>query len=328
VGLLVLILLIVGVKSCSDSSRKNGLRDYNRQISALVQKSDTDVSRPLFRLLSSAGGDKPNRAVEMQNQVNNLKVEAEDQLSRAQRLDLPDQATDAQRSALLALELRRNGVTNIAKLLQPALGGTDGGQAVQRVAGEMRNFDASDVIWSQFAHPLITRALKDGNVEVGGSNGETVTRSRFLVNLGWLDPTYVADKLGSGGGDSGGPVKPGSHGHGITGVSVGDTSLTPGGVTRLPSADPPVFSVKLQNQGENEESDVRVRVRVSGSGAPINATKTVPSTKAGQTATASVTLPKPPPTGKVLTVRAEVVKVGGEKKTDNNVETFQVLFTE
>src|SRR3954447_19782423 len=52
VGLLVLVLLIVGVKSCSDSSRENGLRDYNRQISALVQNSDTDVSPPLFRLLS------------------------------------------------------------------------------------------------------------------------------------------------------------------------------------------------------------------------------------------------------------------------------------
>jgi hypothetical protein len=327
VVLVVLILLILGIKSCSDSARKSGLRDYNRFISGLVQKSDADVSRPLFRLLSGAGGGKPGRSVELQNQVNNLKVEAQDELDRAQSHDVPAEASEAQRYVLQTLELRRNGVQNIARLLQPAVGGTDGGQAIQRIAGEMRNFDASDVLWSQFAYPLVRSALKDGGIAVGGASGESVARSHFLANLGWLDPTYVADQLGSSGGAANGPVKPGSHGHGITGVTVGSTSLTSGSVTRVPSSGAPVFQVKVQNQGENEESNVRVKVTVSGSGSPITATKSLPSTAAGQAATAAVTLPETPPKGKVLSVKAQVDKVAGEKMTDNNTQTFQVLFT-
>lgn len=328
--LLLLIVLVFGVKACSDSAREDSLREYNRFVSRVMQQSDADVSRPLFRLLKGAGSRKPDESVDLQNQVNNLKVEAETQLNRAEDHDVPDEATEAQRYVLLTLELRRNGVTNIARLLQPALGGTDGGQAVQRIAGEMRNFDASDVIQSQYAHPLIRSALRKGDIAVGGASGETIARSRFLPDLGWLDPTFVAEQLGAeAGGASGGAVKPGLHGHGVTSVTVEDTALNTGGVTRLPAGDgPPVLQVKVQNQGENEESNVRVKVTLSGGGSPITATKTIPSTTAGEESVAAVPLPEAPPKGTVLTLKAEVVKVPGEKKTDNNAQSFQVLFTQ
>lgn len=326
VGALVLILLVLGIKSCSTSAKERGLRDYNRSISALVQKSDADVSAPLFRLLNGAGGAGSGRSVELQNQVNNLKVEAEDQLKRAEALDVPDQATEAQRYALLTLELRRNGVSNIASLLQPALGGSDGGQAVQRIAGQMRNFDSSDVVWSQFAQPLIRKALTENGVNVG-PDGEQIANSTFLKNGSWLDPSFVSDTLGSGGGANSKTAKPGTHGHGIVSTSVGNTTLNTAGVNRIPASPAPIFQVRVQNQGENDENNVRVQVRISGSGAPTTATKTIASTSAGQEATASVPLTKAPPKGSVVTVTVQVLPVAGEKKTDNNKQTYQVLFT-
>ena len=42
--------------------------------------------------------------------------------------------------------------------------------------------------------------------------------------------------------------------------------------------------------------------------------------------TVTVPLGKTPPIGAAVTVKAEVVPVNGEKKTDNNRQTYSVLF--
>jgi hypothetical protein len=326
VALLLLILVILGVKSCSDSSRKNHLRDYNNGVAAIVAKSDSDVGRPLFALLSGAGGGRTTRALELQNQVDGLKLEAEQQLKRAEDLDVPSQATDAQRYVLLALELRRDGVATIARFLQPALSNTDNGAAVRRIAGEMRAFDASDVIWSQRVIPTLRDDLTSNGVSVG-AGGVTVPTSRFLTDLGWLDPTFVSSRLGAATTGTGGKPKPGSHGHGLLSTSVGSTTLSSTATNRIPASPAPIFQVKLQNQGQNDETNVRVQVQVTGSGKPLSATKTIPSTAAGQMATASVSLPRNPPTGSVVTVKVTVLPVPGEGTTTNNTASYPVLFT-
>lgn len=326
-ALVLLIIIILGFKSCSDSAAKRGLRSYARDTSSIIRGSDADVSKPLFSLLSGAGSGSA-KGIELQNQVNNLKVQADDDLKRAAALDVPDQLIEAQRNVLLTLELRRDGVARIAQLLQPALGGTNGGTAVRRIAGEMRSFDASDVIWSQRVIPLIQNALHSGGVAVGGSDGEQIARSAFLSNAAWLDPTYVASALGSGtSASTGGPVKPGTHGHAVVAVTSGQTTLTSGAVSRIPATPTPTFSVKIQNQGQNDETRVRVRITLTGVGAKMVVTKTLPTTTAGGTATASIPLTRKPTIGTVGTLRAEVLPVPGEVKKDNNAQTFQVLFT-
>ncbi len=324
VAVLVLILIVLGVRSCTSSARKRSLRDYGANVAGLARNSDSKVARPLFQLLSGVGGNAPTKAVELQNQVNNLKVEADDELSRAADMNVPGGMTGAQRAVLLSLELRRDAVAHIAEDLQPALGGTDGGTAVRRIAGEMRAFDASDVVWSQRVIPLVRRGLQDGGVNPADA---PVPRMRSLPSLQWLDPTYVSSQLNAAASGTGGPAKPGTHGHGILSVSAGATTLSSTAITRLPASPPPTFTVRFQNQGENNETNVRVRITVSGSGAPITATKTVPETTAGQQATATIPLVKSPPIGTALTLKAEVLPVPGEKKTDNNSQTFQVLFT-
>lgn len=324
---MLLIIIVLGVKSCSDSAAKAALRSYARDTSGIIRGSDADVSKPLFSLLSGAGSGNA-KGIELQNQVNNLKVQADDDLHRAQALNVPGSLTEAQRDVLLTLELRRDGVAHIAELLQPALQGTNGGVAVRRIAGQMRNFDASDVIWSQRVIPLVEDGLKSGGVAVGGSDGETVARSAFLRNAAWLDPTYVAAQLGSSaGGTASGPAKPGTHGHAVLSVSSGITTLTPSAVSRIPATPTPSFSVRIQNQGQNDETQVRVRITLTGAGPKAVVTKTLPTTTAGATATATLPLTRKPSIGTVGSLRAEVLPVPGEHKVDNNVQTYQVLFT-
>lgn len=321
VVVVLFIIIIVGVKACSDSARKRNLRDYNDAVSALVQKSDREVSAPLFRLLSGASGS--TRSVELENQIAGLKLEADQELKQAQALDVPSEANDAQRYVLLAFELRRDALDVIANQLPPALSGTDNGAAARRIAGEMRAFDASDVIWSQRVIPAIRSALEDNGVPVG-PNGEQVATSAFLPDLAWLDEHYVADQLGSATSSAPkGKPKPGTHGHAIVATTVGSSTLSTASTTTVPLTPAPVFKVQIANQGDNDETDVRVRLQVG----TITTTKTLAKTTAGQTTTATISLPRNPPTGTPQTVKINVLPVPGEGTTDNNSQSYPVTFT-
>jgi hypothetical protein len=280
------------------------------------------VSTPLFRLLGGATATGTGGGVDLQNQLNNLKVEADDQLNQASRLDVPGEADDAQRYALLTLELRRDGVQRIAEKIQEVKGNA-GESAIRSIAGQMRAFDASDVIWSQRVIPLVQDAEKGAGVSVDSA---PVARSSFLKDSAWLDPTYVAERLGStvGGGNANGPAAPGTHGHELTSVTVGSVTLNSAAVNRLPATPAPVFIVKVTNQGENDEHNVRVRVEAPGG----TVQRTIAVSAKGQESTATVPLTKSPPVnGSVAQIKVTVVPVAGEKTTDNNTQTYPVLFT-
>jgi hypothetical protein len=318
----VLIILVLGIRSCTSSARKRGLRDYSTNVSNIVRKSDAQVSTPLFRLLGGATGSGTGGGVDLQNQLNNLKVEADDQLSQASNLDVPGDVTDAQRYVLLTLELRRDGVQRIAEKIQEVKGNA-GESAIRSIAGQMRAFDASDVIWSQRVIPLIKSADEDAGVT---PDSAPVATTAFLKDSAWLDPTYVAERLGSSVGSSNpnGPAAPGTHGHALTSVTVGSTTLNSAAVNRIPASPAPVFIVKITNQGENDERNVRVRVEAPGG----TVQRTIAVSPKGQESTATVPLSKSPPVnGSVAQVKVTVVPVAGEKTTDNNTQTYPVLFT-
>lgn len=325
-ALILLVLLVVIVKGCVDSQAEQSLKDYNRNVADLAAASDRDVAAPLLTVLSSAASKTQQEA---QNAVLQYRVAADQQIKRAEGFDVPDEVVEAQRDFLLVLELRRDAVAGVAAQIQPALAKGSGAAAATRlIAGKLQNFLASDVIFSQRVFPLIRNALTAKGIAVGGT-GEPVPQSRSLTDLGWLNPSFVAGKLGSTGttGPSG-PVAPGIHGHSLESVSVGNITLQPGGNNRVPAAPLPVFAVKFANGGDNDETNVRIRLRISAAGVKtINLTHAVARTPKHSTVTAMLGLTSKPPTGSVVNVRVTIVGVPGEKNLDNNVQTYPVLFT-
>jgi hypothetical protein len=320
VAVLVLILIVIGVNSCRSNAHKNSLRDYNSNVSALVQQSDQQVSKPLFSLLT--GGNKS--PVTLETQINQYRVVAEDQAQRARNLDVPGEMAGAQRALLMTLDFRAEGVGAIADKIRAALGSAAAAaQATSQIAGQMQKFLASDVIYSQRTAPLIKQALDDAGV-----TGQTIATSKFLPGLGWLDPNTVAERLGSSVGPSGEPTTPGPHGHGLTSTSVGSTTLQPGGaVNRIPATADLAFTVAFENQGAADESDVNVKVQITGAGKPITVSKTIPQTKAGQTVEAEIPLGQAPPIGTPVDIVVTIGKVPGEVTTSNNTATYTAIFT-
>jgi hypothetical protein len=322
-GLLVLILLIFVIKGCRDSAREQAFKDYNRNVAALMEESNQD-SRSLFGLLAKPGTQSP---VQLATSVNTTRNHAQGLVDRAKNLGPPDELATAQRYLLDTLGLRRDGVTAVAHELPTALGDANTDAAAARMAAAMQEFLASDVIYNQRTLP----DLKGATAKQGLTDQVTFQQSRFLLDLGWLSPTTVADRMSrirSGTGSSG-TIAPGLHGTGLGTVTVkpGGQTLTPGAAAQLKVSPNTTFDVQVMDQGQNDEKQVRVRLTVTGAGKPIVVTQTIASITAGQTATASIPLAATPPTGLPVTIKVEALPVPGEKNTANNRQQFSAVFT-
>jgi hypothetical protein len=327
----VLVLLVVLVRGCVNSGREQALKDYNRDVTALMEASRTDVSARLFAALTGAAAERGEQVTET---IAQLRAVAERQYERARALDAPDAVGEAQHNLELLLSLREDGVRVIADRIQQAIGTTAAAQnAVNAIAGQMQAFNASDVIYSQRVAPYVKKALEDNGIPAtySGETGETVLPyADFLPNVGWMDPSNVARALGttSASADDNGRPAPGLHGHQLDSVSVGGTTLEPGTSNTLPANPPPTFDVTFTNGGEHDEQNVRVVVEISGGGgsSTLRAETTVPNTTAGESATASVQFDRSPPTGGVAEIRVTIEPVPGETGLDNNSQTYSALF--
>jgi hypothetical protein len=326
--LVVIIALAVGVHSCQVSSRNSALKSYNATVGSLIQQSD-GTGRKVFADLASP---KSSAELGIQTDLNNLKSLALSQLQQAQSLSPPSEVQKAQQNFVLALSLRRDGISDIAGHFEAALSKSTATTAINAIAVDMQKFLASDVIYTTRTAPEIAAALHGAGIPVGGANGETIQATTYVPDLAWLTPSYIAGKLGatlgssSGSGSGPNPCPTTNCGHQLNSVSVGGVALSTGGGNTIPASPPPTFSANLTNNGTATETNVVVQVSVStASGATINAQTVKASTQAGQSYDVQVQLPKAPPAGTAQVV-VTVKGVPGETYLANNTLTFPVTF--
>ncbi len=320
---IVLILLVLGVRGCVNARNERAIKDYVRDVGALVQESDAQ-SEQLFGLLADPGDAGE---VEIENQFNSFRNATAQLVERVRSTDHPDELDQAQRFLIESFEFRRDGVAHIADQLPTAIAPQDRREGTERIAAEMQNFLASDVIYSQRVVPSIQAVLEEegltGEAQVPRSTG-------FLPDVDWLDTTTVSDRISRiSGGAAGGPVTPGLHGNGLGTVVLGGQTLTPGASASIPLSDDLAFEVQVANQGENTETDVTVRVSIGEGGDAIELEEPLDTIAAGETKTVTIPLSgERPPTGEQLPITVEIDPVPGEEKTDNNVGEFNAIFTE
>ena len=324
-GLIVLIILIVlGINGCLSSRKKNALKDYNRNVTAVINDSDGSVGKPFFQLMSQG----QRNSQDLQVQVNQLRLSAEEDVKRAKSFDVPSDMTAAQRNLELVLNLRQEGLNKIADLIPSALGrGQTAENANKGIAAEMQTFLASDVVYTSRVAPLIKDAL-----DKNGIKGQEIPGSQFMRSIAWLNPSYVGDRLtgtATGTGTTGQPT-PGLHGHGLLSTAVGATALQPqstGAVNRVPASANPAFTIKFANQGDSDERQVKVSIRLTGGGKNITQTKTIAQTKTGTDSTVNIPLGQAPPAGTGTTLTVAIAKVPGEENLTNNRSQYSITFT-
>jgi hypothetical protein len=322
-GVLVVILLVLGVRGCLDARKERAIKDYVRDVGALVQESDQQ-SKQLFDLLSSSGGRE--QAVDVENALNGFRVQSAQLVDRARDTDHPGEVDQAQRYLLETLEFRRDGMAKIADSLPQALGDQERREGTDAVTAQMQSFLTSDVVYSQRFVPNIQEVLSDEDL-----TGEVrIPRSQFLPDIEWLQPSFVSDRVGrirtGRGGDE--QASPGLHGNGLAGVTLGGQTLSPGGAApSIKLSGDLSFDVQVANQGENTETDVVVRITVGRGDDAVELEETLDTIAAGETKTVKVPLADQPPTGQNVPITVEVEPVPGEDKTDNNKQSYSAIFT-
>jgi hypothetical protein len=315
-----IVLIAVLVNSCEVNARNSALKDYNNSVASLNAQS-VNTGRNFFNALSGPTSDPPA----LSHTLNQAAGEGSSQLSKAKGISTPDEVKGAQQDFVQALQMRADGMTNIANQIQSALNPSTAKQAVNQIAAEMARFYSSDVLYIDYSVPQIIGALRAAGITVGGTGGQQVNSSQFLPSIDWLDPAKIATQLHAPVPSSSPHVNaaPGTHGHAMQSVSVGGTTLTPGTTNSIPASPPPTFTCIFSNDGQNTENNVTVKVTVVGAG--ISGQATIPQTVPGHTYTATVSLSSSPPRG-TYTVTATVEHVPGEKTFTHNTQTFRITF--
>jgi len=321
VVVVAIILIAVLVNSCETSARNSALKDYNNSVASLNARS-VQTGANFFKALAGGTSDPTSLQTSLSQAANDGLTE----LNNAKGLSVPDEVKGAQQQFVSALQMRKDGMSNIANQVQPALQSTTSKDAVNTIAAEMARFYASDVLYKDYTVPQIVGALRAAGITVGGLGGQQLNSSQFLPSIDWLDPQQVATALHvSLPSSSGQPqnIAPGLHGHELNSVSVGGSTLQTGSANSIPASPAPTFTLNFANTGQNTENNVKCRVTVSGTS--VSGQTIVPQTTAGESTSCQVTLSSSPPKGS-HNVTAQIVPVPGEKNTANNSLTFPVTF--
>jgi hypothetical protein len=321
-GVLVLILLVLGVRSCFNARKESAIKDYATDSAELLSESKEDGDQ-LFKLLAGEGGT--DQATAIINQLNGYRTSSASRVDRAEALDVPGDLKGAQDQLLDVLELRAQGLADITDALQVALGDQDRREGSDEVAKQMQVFLASDIVDTQLFRRELFDVLRDE-----GLSAPNLPAKGFVPDIEWLQPDFVADQvnaLRTGTGGSG-DAAPGLHGNGIAGVSLGGVALAPGGSATVELSGDLAFEIQVQNQGENTENDVVVRVTVGDGGDADEQEETIDTIAAGELKTVTIPLTKQPATGQQVPIKVEVEPVAGEQKTDNNTQESSVIFTQ
>jgi len=321
-ALIVLVILIVlGVHSCAVSSGNDALKSYNDSVYSLIRSSNQNGQK-FFALLS--GGTGSTNPTTLTSRVNLTRIAADNQLKRARGLNAPSELATAQRDLVLTMQLRRDGITNIAAELEPALQRSTAATAVNRIAVEMARLYASDVLYKDYSLPMIEGALTKAGIAVGGANGEPVDTVQFVPNIQWLTPSFVAQQLQTTApSGSSKPPAPGVHGHALDSCSVGSSTLSTTAATTLPAGTAPTLTCTVTNDGQNTETDVHVKAVIEGTS--ITGIGTIPQTQPGQQYTVTVPLSAAPPNG-TYSLSVTVEHVPGETTFTHNTKVFPVSF--
>lgn len=334
VAVVVVAIVYFVINAYLASQNTQALKDYNSEVTTLVQGEQTTVEQPFFASLEGAPGTGGGPLMTLEDDLYQDYVSAKMDAQTAAAWSVPSGMAGAQQDLLLVLDLRAEA---LLKVWQQIGGALQGGSftALRNIAGAMQMIAASDTVYAVRVQPLIQEGLSNDGIAVASSanlGGEVVPGSQFLPNQSWTLAGYVAGKiLGATPPQLGGSLGAGSHGHAIVSVMAGSTALNPytgSNINPVPYTNNLQYVVTFTNDGENDEFGVITKLTLSSASTQTQVAETTTrETKPGQQVMATLGFSTAPPPNTTLQLTAEVVPVTGESDTTNNKLTFLIEFT-
>ena len=316
-GILIIVLLVLWVQSCSGASTKSSYQNYLSKVDALATDSQR-IGSTLAQKIDAPGVKVGDLAAS----IDSLAQQQEQDVAQAEKLKPPSGLAASQASLVEALRFRAVGLRSIAKSLRTNAGSTNVSTGATALAAVTQRLVASDVVWQDnFRTPVLTSMAQKG------VTGVPVPVSRFLTDTG-VDSTAfwtpVLERLNGAASSTGKAV-------GTKLLSViaqpGNKRLSESTLTTVNAGTNLGFDVSVLNSGDVQVVGVKVTLTIKQSPQPITANQTISQINPGDTKV--VKFRNLPSVNFVTqtTLTVDVKPVPGETNPNNNSATYPVIFS-
>jgi CARDB len=319
-GILIVVLLVLWVQSCSGTSTKSSYKNYLGKVAVLAGDSNR-LGRSLAQAIATPG----IKAGELANKMTSLAQQQQNDQQQAVRLKPPSQLVVEHRIVVEALQLRVDGLTGLARALRAGAGSTKVSETATTLASQTQYLVASDVLWqAKFREPAQVLIGRDGITDV------TVPNSQFLQEQGVDSSAFwtpVVERL-NGNSTSGGNTSGKAVGTQLIGVSAlpKNQQLSPTQLNTVVDTTNLGFAVQVKNSGDVQVASVQVTITIKQQ-KPISATRTIALINPGATATVTFKGLTQPQFVVRTTLEVDVQPVPGESNPGNNSQSYPVIFS-
>jgi len=320
-AILIVVLLIVWGQGCSSDKKRNNYAGAMTDLGA-VGASSAKIGSDLAALLTTPG----LKQAELETKLGGLVQQQQQDVERAQGLDVPGPLRPATDHAIEALQFRVGGIQGLLDTFKATKG--DDSQvataAGEKLAAQARRLEASDVVWQFLFQVPADATLQDqGLGDVAGPPSVFVENVELYTTRSMTAIWQRVHGASTGGSPSG------VHGTGLEKVVVqpAGTQLAPDTETTIKASTDLAFEVSLKNTGENQEVGVVVTLTIPKGTTPIVKTQTIDLLDIGEIKTVTFKDFPDPPFGEKTSVQVSVKPVKGETNTANNSAEYPVIFS-
>jgi CARDB len=320
-GILIIVLLVLWVQSCSSTSKKSSYQSYLGKVAELAADSNR-LGSSFAQSIATPG----IKAGELANKIHDLAQQQQVDVKAASRLKAPAGLVAAQASLVEALRFRVAGLGGLANALRNGAGSTNVASTAVTLAVETERLVAGDVVWEDGFRQGTMSAMAQQNV-----TGLAVPSSHFLKDTGDDSQTFwtpVIERL-NGNTASGGNTSGKAIGTELLGVTAlpSNKQLDPNNLTTVTAGTSLGFVVTVKNSGAVQVASVQVTITIKQPPKPITSTVTIPLINPGETKTA--TFKNLPSVNFVTrtTLEVAVAAVKGETNPNNNSASYPVIFS-
>ncbi len=320
-AILLVVLLIVWGQGCSSDKKRNGYAGAMTNLGAIGSDS-ARIGNALAELLTTPG----LKQAELETKLGGLVQQQQQDVQRAQGLDVPGPLRPAIDHAIEALQLRVGGIQGLLDTFK-ATKGNDSKVATaagEKLAAQARRLEASDVVWQVlFQLPAEATLQDEGLGDVAAPPSVFVENAELYTARSTTAIWQRVHGASTGGSPSG------VHGTALEKVVVqpAGTQLATGNETTIKASTDLAFEVSVKNTGENQEVSVVVTLTIPKGTTPIVKTQTIDLLDIGQIKTVTFKDFPDPPFGEKTSVQVSVKPVPGETNTANNSAEYPVIFS-
>ena len=318
-AIFLLVLFGYFIQGCVGESKTRKYKGYMQDMAALARSSE-GVSRDLNQQLTTSG----IRQRQLETQLDGLAQRQEQLVRNAQEIDPPGPLREAHESAVVAFQLRANGITGLATAFRETRTARNATTAGTLLAAQAQRLIASDVVWDDLFKDPAAAELDRQNV-----TGVAVPDSNALVNSELASVTSMSALWNRLHGASTGGTPAGVHGTGIVSLVAlpSGAQLSTSEETIVEATSDLAFAASIQNSGDSQEVGIKVTLTIQKSPEPIVKTETIDLINPQETKRVTFEDLGQPPFGPRTIVKLDVQPVPAEKTTTNNSYEYPVIFS-